>query len=447
MNDELVVEAINEAAVPFNFEDGKMEQIIKLVGDKRIVLIGDASHGTHEFYELRAKITQRLIEEKGFNAVAIEGDWPDAYRVNRYLHGATDVLSTNEALEGFKRFPAWMWRNTEVASFINWARRRNDGIEFREEKVGFYGLDLYSLHASMDAVIEYLEKVDPRASQAARARYSCFEPSARNPEAYGYSAAINLESSCEKEAKEQLMKLQKMAFEYVKKDGLTAKEEYFYAEQNARVVRDSEAYYRSLFIGDESSWNARDMHMAETLVHLEEHLSGQLGKASKIIVWAHNSHVGDAHATEMGKRRGEVNIGQLAREHFKDSSFLLGFSTYEGTVTAASHWGSYAERKNVRQALSESYEALFHQVKHKSFLLSFDADTEAKRLLSKPRLERFIGVIYRPETERASHYYHADITNQFDALIYLDKTSALAALEINSEWEKGELPETYPSGI
>lgn len=447
MNDELIIEAINKAAIPFESVDANMEQIIKLVGDKRIVLIGDGSHGTHEFYELRAKITQRLIEEKGFNAVAIEGDWPDAYKVHRYLHGASDVLSASDALGGFKRFPAWMWRNTEVASFINWARKHNDGIELEERKIGFYGLDLYSLHASMDAVIEYLDKVDPKASQDARARYSCFEPSARNPEAYGYSAAINLESSCEEEAKEQLMELQRKAFEYVKKDTITGKDEYFYAEQNARLVRDSEAYYRSLFIGDQSSWNARDMHMAETLIYLERHLTGQLGEASKIIVWAHNSHVGDACATEMGKRRGEVNIGQLAREHFKNESFLLGFSTYEGTVTAASHWGSYTERKNVRQALSESYEALFHEVKHKNFLLSFDLATEAKRLLSKPRLERFIGVIYRPETERASHYYYADITNQFDALIFLNKTKALAALEINSEWEKGELPETYPSGM
>lgn len=446
MNNKSIIEAIDKAAVPFDIEDPDLEQIVKLVGNKRIVLMGEASHGTHEFYELRAKITRKLIEEKGFNAVAIEGDWPDAYRVTRYLCGASDIESTDEALGGFQRFPAWMWRNTEVASFVNWARRHNDAIDNRIRKVKFYGLDLYSLHASMEAVIEYLTQVDPKGAEAAKARYRCFEPSGRNPEAYGFSAAKDLKFSCEKEVKEQLMELQRHAFEYVKKDGIIAEDEYFYAEQNARLVKDSEAYYRTLFLGEESSWNARDKHMAETLAILEKHLTSQLGEPSKIVIWAHNSHIGDAHATEM-RKQGEVNIGQLAREHFKDSALLLGFLTYEGTVTAASHWGSYAECKNVRPALEESYEALFHEAKYKNFILNFQQEFEAKKLLTEARLERFIGVIYRPETERASHYYHADITNQFDAIIYLDKTRAVAALEINSEWEKGELPESYPSGL
>ncbi len=445
MNEQTIIEAIEKEVVPLNYEDPKLEYIIKLIGDKRIVLIGDASHGTHEFYELRAKITQKLIKEKGFNAVAIEGDWPDAYNVNQYLNGRGGVGCANHALAGFKKFPVWMWRNTELVSFINWLSKFNENITKGGLRVGFYGLDLYSLHASIDAVLQYLEKVDPESAELAKERYSCFDLKAKNPERYGYLASHKLKASCENEAREELWALQEKAFEYVKKDA--GEGEYFYAEQNARLVKNAEAYYRAMYEGDELSWNTRDTHMAETLCYLERHLSDRLKEDSKIVVWAHNSHVGDARSTEAGQKRNELNIGQLAREVFGPETFLLGFLGYDGTVTAASDWGPYAQRKNVRPALSESYEGLFHEVRHKNFVLSFEKESQARKMLSKPRLERFIGVIYRPETERTSHYYPVDITKQFDAIVYLDRTKAITPLEVNSEWEKGELPQTYPAGL
>lgn len=447
MTDAPIIKAINKSAIPLNIESLNIENILKLIGDKRIVLIGDASHGTHEFYEIRAKITQKLIEEKGFNAVAIEGDWPDAYQVNRYIHGRKDLLTASDALSNFKKFPIWMWRNTVISKFIDWLRDYNETIPDWLHKVRFYGLDLYSIHSSIDAVIKYLKLVNPEAQKIAIERYNCFELHKREPEAYGQAAFFNIDASCEKQAKEQLLDLQRHAFEYVKNDALIEPDEYFYAEQNARLVQDAEAYYRSLFVGDISSWNTRDIHMAETLEVLERHLNDQLKEKSKIVIWAHNSHVGDARATEMGQHRGEINIGQLARERYKEDTFLLGLATYNGTVTAASNWGSFAEKKNVRPALEGSYEALFHEVNYKNFLLNFKDSNEANELLSHPRLERFIGVIYRPETERWSHYYHADITKQLDACIFLDKTKALTAFEINSEWEQGELPDTYPLGM
>ncbi|PWU07193.1 MAG: erythromycin esterase [Verrucomicrobia bacterium] len=447
MNEQSIIKAIEDEVIPFDYDNFKINEVLNLIGDKRIILIGDASHGTHEFYDLRAKITQKLIEEKGFNAIAIEGDWPDAYRVNRYLYGTSDIGSANEALEGFKRFPVWMWRNTVMEAFVKNLRSHNDTIKTRARKVGFYGLDLYSIHSSIDAVIHYLEKVDPQEAEEAIKRYSCFDLKARDPERYGYLASHHLKASCEKEAREELRILQAKAYEYVKNDGMIVEDEYFYAEQNARLVKNAEAYYRAMYEGDELSWNTRDKHMAETLSHLERHLTNRLARPSKIVIWAHNSHIGDARSTEAGQSRRELNIGQLAREQFGDEAFLLGFLTHSGTVTAASNWGGYAERKNVRPALGESYEALFHELKYKNFLLNLQRDTLAQKMLRKPRLERFIGVIYQPRTERYSHYYYVDIINQFDSIIYLDKTKAIEALEINSEWEKGELPETYPAGM
>jgi len=419
------------------------DPLIELAEDARIVLIGEATHGTHEFYRQRAQLTKRLILEKGFVAVAAEADWPDAYRVNRYVRGIGHDSEAEESLRGFKRFPAWMWRNADVLDFVGWLREHNDELD-ASEKVGFYGLDLYSLHASIEAVLQYLEKTDPEAAKRARYRYACFEHFGEDPQAYGYAASFGLSPNCEREVIEQLLEMRDRRRDLLKRDGLAVEDELFEAEQNARVVKNAEEYYRAMFLGRVSSWNLRDTHMADTLDALLAHLDRRVGKA-KVVVWAHNSHVGDARATQMGEA-GELNIGQLARERHPGEARLIGFSTYHGTVTAASDWGGPAERKRIRPALPGSYEELFHQAGTPAFLLVL-RDLGEAGALREPRLQRAIGVIYLPETERASHYFHARLPEQFDAILHIDKTRALEPLERTSEWERGELPETYPVGV
>lgn len=418
------------------------QPLMDLIGDARLVLIGEASHGTHEFYATRAMLTRRLIEEKGFNAVAAEADFPDAYRVNRYVHGASDDSSAEEALNDFKRFPTWMWRNTVVRDFVEWLRQHNSALSPNEPKVGFYGLDLYSLHASMEAVINYLDEIDPEAAQRARYRYSCFEDFGEDPQAYGYAASFGLDQSCEGDVVNQLLELQRRAADYIRRDGRVAEDAYFYAEQNARLAVRAEEYYRAMFKGRPSTWNLRDQHMSESLDALLQHLDKQV-EGSKIVVWAHNSHIGDARATEMGEE-GEINLGQLARERHADETVLIGFSTYTGTVTAASGWGADAELKRVRPGLPDSFEKLFHEVEIPNFLLMLRG---TETVLSQPRIQRAIGVIYRPQTERLSHYFSVRLPFQFDAMIHLDETHAVEPLERTQMWEEGELPETFPTGI
>jgi len=413
-----------------------------LVGDARFVLLGEASHGTHDFYHERAQITERLIAEKGFTAVAVEADWPDAYRVNRYVRGTSDDAYAVEALAGFQRFPQWMWRNTDVVEFVEWLREHNDALPSGSVKAGFYGLDLYSLRASMGAVLRYLEKVDPKATEKARARYACFDHFGEDTQVYGFVTGTGLAKSCEEEVASQLVELQRQAAEYARRDGRVAEDELFYAEQNARLVKNAEAYYRSMFLEEVSSWNLRDRHMAETLDALVAHLSRQNGRA-KVVVWAHNSHLGDARATEMG-RRGELNLGQVVRERYSGDAVLVGFTTHHGTVTAASDWGAPAERKRVRPALAGSYEALFHDTELARFLLTWSKGSVATEGLRDLKLERAIGVIYRPETERLSHYFWTRLPDQFDAVLHFDETRAVESLERTAEWETGEPPETFP---
>ncbi len=423
--------------------------LMDLVGDARIVLIGESSHGTHEFYEARAEITKLLIEEKGFNAVAAEADWPDAYRVNRYVRGLGDDDSPDAALRGFERFPAWMWRNTVVRDFVGWLRWHNgrraaDG----RRQTGFYGLDLYSLHRSMQEVIAYLDDVDPKAADRARARYACFDHSLGDDgQAYGYAAAFGAGPTCERQAVEQLVELQRDAAKYLAGDGRLAEDELFYAQQNATTVRNAEAYYRSMFRGRVTSWNMRDKHMAQTLGALVAHLDAHGGpEPARIVVWAHNSHVGDARATEVAAD-GQLTIGQLAREHYGENCRLIGFSTHRGSVTAASDWGGIAERKVVRPALAGSIEELLHETGRSSFIVPMHDGSPAARALDVVRLGRAIGVIYRPETERQSHYFHVRPSDQFDAMIHIDETRALEPLEPTSVWIAGQNPETYPSGL
>ena len=421
------------------------DALMDAIGDSRFVLIGEASHGTHEFYRERAQITKRLISEKGFSAVAVEADFPDAYRINKYVRGAEVDEDAVDSLAGFKRFPAWMWRNADVLDFIGWLRSHNDDLLPGAPKIGFYGLDLYSLHTSIEAVLTYLQKVDPEGATRARERYSCFDHFGEDTQTYGYSTALGLAESCEDEVVSQLTELSRRAAELASRDGRLAEDEFFTAEQNARLVKNAEQYYRLMYRSDVSSWNLRDKHMVETLVSLEKYFE-RYTKPAKIVVWEHNSHLGDARATEMSLR-GEWNVGQLVREIYGNAAFLIGFTTYFGTVTAATNWGDPAERKRVRKGLAGSVESLFHSIGQERFYLTFGHHEEFDSFLRRPMLERAIGVIYRPETERQSHYFQTHLSDQFDAVIHIDETRALEPLERTAEWDRGEPLETFPFGV
>ena len=338
-----------------------------------------------------------------------------------------------------------MWRNVDVLHFLEWLRAHNGVLGGNAQRVGFYGLDLYSLRASIAEVLAYLEKIDPEAAQRARYRYACFDHFGEDPQAYGYAASFDLSASCEGEVINQLVELRRHAAEYATRDGRVAADEYFYAEQNARLVKNAEEYYRSMFQGRISSWNLRDRHMAETLAALVAHLETQ-AQHPKVVVWAHNSHLGDARATRMGAA-GELNLGQLVRQRYGAEALLIGFTTYRGTVTAASTWGGPAEHKRVRPALPGSYEALFHGLGLPRFLLLLGNGGDAPQGLRQPRLERAIGVIYLPETERSSHYFEARLAEQFDAVLHFDDTEAVEPLERSAEWEGGRVPETFPLGL
>ena len=439
--------AVHENAHPLTGAASDYDPLMDQVGDARFVLLGEASHGTHEFYRERAQITKRLIQQKGFNAVAVEADWPDAYRVNRFVRGENNDTEAIDALEGFKRFPTWMWRNADALDFVGWLRSYNEAQSDRL-KAGFYGLDLYSLHASIQAVFGYLDKVDPDAAKRARYRYSCFEHFGEDTQAYGYAAGFGLTESCEREVVSQLIELRQRAADYASRDGRVAADDFFFAEQNARLIKNAEQYYRAMFRGSVPSWNLRDRHMAETLDLLVAHLQRQ-GQYARVVVWEHNSHLGDARATEMGER-GELNVGQLVRQRYSNDARLIGFSTYSGTVTAASEWDGPAERKRVRPALKDSYEALFHDVGTARFLLSLTNRSPISNALREPRLERAIGVIYRPESERLSHYFYARLSDQFDAVMHFDQTRAVEPLERVPEWTMEELhepAETFPYGV
>ncbi len=332
-----------------------------------------------------------------------------------------------------------MWRNTDVVDFVTWLRDWNDALPSHADKVGFYGLDLYSLHTSMNAVVDLLEEVDPEAASRARERYSCFDHFGPDPQAYSYETYLGGAEPCEPEVVEQLLELQREAATPERQDGWAEEDRYFYAVQNARLVVNAERYYRAVFRAGAASWNLRDSHMAETLEALTAELEQRRGRRAKAAVWAHNSHVGDARATQLGQA-GELNVGQLVREHHGRDAFLIGFTTYTGTVTAASDWGGPAERKRVRRSLDGSWEKLFHESGRPRFVI-------APETFGGRRLERAIGVVYRPETERMSHYFEAELSRQFDAVIHIDETRALEPLELTSEWEAGELPETYPWAV
>ena len=441
-----MVQAVTDAARVLHGTGSDYDALIDAVGDARLVLLGEASHGTHEFYEARAQITQQLVGEKGFTAVIVEADWPDAYRVNRYVRGSDgDGSDADDTLAGFRRFPQWMWRNRDVLDLVEWLRLHNAAVPAGQRKCGFYGMDLYSLYGSIGAVLEYLEKVDPEAARRARARYGCFEQFEEDPQAYGYHAGFGIGKSCEGDVVAQLVELQRRATELARRDGRCPEDEYFFAEQNARLVKNAEEYYRQMFAGRVDTWNLRDTHMVDTIEALLGHLDRTRGPRTKAVVWAHNSHLGDARATEMGDG-GELNVGQLCRQRWGKDVFNVGFSTHTGTVTAASEWGGPAELMRVNPSLEGSYERVFHDTGLARLMLIMGEAPRAAELLRRRRLERAIGVIYAPRSERRSHYFHASLPAQFDAVIHFDTTSAVMPLEREAPFEV-ENAETFPSGL
>lgn len=428
---------IADAAEPLpSMGDAAFGRLFDRWADRRVVLLGEASHGTSEFYRARAAITRHLVEEHGFMIVAVEADWPDAAAIDRYIRRRGGGRNMERP---FERFPTWMWRNTDIAALAEWMRMHNEQIEGMESRVGFYGLDMYNMRSSIAAVLNYLDKVDPEAAGVARERYGCLTPWQNEPATYGRAVLTESYRACEEAVIEQCRALFEKQLEYEAEDG----ESFLDAAQNARLIASAERYYRIMYYGGAESWNLRDSHMFETLENLLE----AKGPDAKAIVWAHNSHIGDARHTEMGAVRKEHNIGQLCREKFGDEAALIGFGTHTGTVAAATDWDGGMEVKHVRPSRADSYERLCHDTGTAQFLLDLSAgrhDALRQRLL-EPRLERFIGVIYRPETERMSHYSQTVLPRQFDAYVWFDETEAVTPL--GPEHHPEQVPDTYPFGL
>jgi protein-L-isoaspartate(D-aspartate) O-methyltransferase len=433
--EEALVSDLAETAESFpSIEKADLDPLLRRIGSARVVLLGEATHGTSEFYRMRERITRDLIIKKGFRFVAIEADWPDAARVDHYVRHFEYPPSEWTA---FARFPSWMWRNNETRDFVSWLRQHNGTVE-KDRRVAFHGLDLYSLYDSIRSVLNYLDEVDPASAKVARERYGCLTPWQSDPATYGHAALTGSYPTCEADVVRTLTDLQAKRLAYAEHDG----ERFLDAEQNARLVANAERYYRVMYYGSRASWNLRDNHMFETLKNLLAFHGGR----SKAVVWAHNSHVGNAGATEMAAR-GEHNIGQLCRKEFGDNAFSVGFGTHSGTVAAASNWDGPMEIKDVRPSHRESYERLCHATGHARFTLGLRGrahDLCGPAGLGKERLERAIGVIYRPETEMASHYFRANLPQQFDEYIWFDTTSAVTPLDTT---ELKGLPDTYPFGV
>lgn len=430
-----IVDLIRQAAEPLpDLDDPRFGEMFDRIADKRVVLLGESSHGTSEFYRARGKITERLISRHGFTIVAVEADWPDAAHVDRFIRHRPPGSPDEPA---FSCFPTWMWRNVEVEGFIDWLRRHNGTIPDRQDRVGFYGLDLYNLRSSIAAVLEYLDRIDPETAGMARERYGCLSPWQRDPTSYGEAALEAGFKACEKAVVGVLQDLLKKRLAYLNQD----EAEWLDVQQNARLIAAAEEYYRTLYYGSTSSWNLRDRHMFETL----QSILAARGPRSKAVVWAHNSHIGDASATEMG-RYGELNIGQLCREAFGEDVALVGFGTDRGTVVAASGWDGPVEVKQVRPSIDGSYERLCAEAGIPELLLDLTLDRDGALItgLKRQRLERAIGVIYRPENERQSHYFHANLPDQFDHWVWFAETTAVTPL---AGAERRDQAETWPSGL
>lgn len=430
-----VARLLRETAEPLSgIADADLGALLERIGGARVVLLGEASHGTAEFYRMRDRITRELIARRGFSLVAVEADWPDAAWVDRYVGHAVKAPPGGPP---FARFPRWMWRNAQVAEFVEWLREHNSAAREPEGRVGFYGLDLYSMYGSIGVVLDYLDRVDPAAARVARARYGCLTPWSESPAAYGRAAVSGRARGCEGEVVSVLVDMVARRLEYARMDG----RHFFDAAQNARLIANAERYYRVMYRGSVASWNLRDQHMFDTL----SALLALHGPESRAVVWAHNSHIGDAAATEMGAR-GEHNIGHLCRRAFGDGAYLVGFGTDHGTVAAAADWDEPMEVMAVRPSHPDSYERVCHECGVPAFLLGLaqPARPEVREELLDPRLERAIGVVYRPETEMASHYFSASLSRQFDEYVWLDQTEAVTPLPGPAA---PGLPETYPFGL
>ena len=437
---EVLPTLIAETAEPLpDIDDRTFGEFFDRFGDARVVLLGEASHGTSEFYRARAAISRRLIERHGFTIVAAEADWPDAATIDRYVRHRP---WREGELRAFERFPTWMWRNQEFDAFVRWIRLHNEDRGY-EQMAGFYGLDLYNLSASMQAVIDFLEREDPELARLAHLRYGCLEPWADNPALYGRHSLLEGYGRCEVGVIQMLKGLLRKQIDCFAEEC----DEWLDARANARLVKDAEAYYRVMYHGSAESWNLRDTHMFDTLNMILD----AKGPDSKAIVWAHNSHIGNAAFTDMGQNRGELNMGQLTKEKFGHEARLIGLGTHTGTVAAADDWDEPMQIKRVRPSVADSYERMAHDSEVPSFLLDLREGQRDERLASElmePRLERFIGVIYRPETERWSHYSQAILPRQFDGYVWFDETSAVTPLP--AELRPGEAPsveETYPFGL
>lgn len=403
------------------------DALLDSVGERSLVLLGEATHGTQEFYRMRAEITLRLIAEQGFDAVVVEADWPDAYRLNLFVRGEGEDVGAASAFDDFERFPRWMWRNEEVLRFAQ-ALRAHNLERPAERRVGFYGMDMYSLYRSAEAVVDYLSSVDEEQAAIARRQYAALDH-VRDPQRYGYEAVYGVRPDCRQAVRERLLALWKHAPEYLGRDGRPAADAFFFAERNAQVVASAESYYRAMFGPRAESWNLRDRHMVDTLLALQGHLRSH-GGTGRIVVWAHNSHLGDARATEMSFA-GEWNVGQLIRQRLGEAEALLvGFTTYTGTVTAAYEWDGEAEYRDVLPARADSYESLFRDTRLNRFYLPLQG--EVARVLRTPMRERAIGVLYRPDTELQSHYFMASLPSQFDAVFHLDETQAVQPMDVGA---------------
>jgi erythromycin esterase-like protein len=400
------------------------DELLERIGDSPIVMLGAASHGTREFYSERCRITKRLIEEQGFRMLAAVTDWADAFRVNRYVQGAPDDPDPEQALGDFRRFPTWVFRNREVLAFVTWLREHNEGIRYRNP-VAFHGLDLYSFFQATARVIRYLESADPDAAERARTHFAQLGHLDMEP-GHVAGGGLAIEAPDRRELLGELVQLQLRAQSYLRRDGTAVEDAEFYAEQHTRLAANAEGYYRMLLTDRGAAWREREQHMAETLSNLLENLERR-GEPPRVVVWGHNSHVGDASVTELGER-GEVSLGQLARERWPGEVALVGFTSYKGTVTASSTWAGAAEQMQVRPALDASYEALFHDLEHPRFYLDLGRKGQIAGDGGE-RLERAIGQVYQPERERESHFFSADISEQFDAVVHIDEATAVEPLD------------------
>jgi len=414
-----------------------LDPLLDQIGNARFVLLGEASHGTADYYKLRTTLSQRLIAEKGFSFIAVEGDWPDCYRVNRYVKGLPDAGEhAREVLNAFQRWPTWMWANEEIVALAEWLRQENERLP-DPHKVGFYGLDVYSLWESLYALLGYLHRADPDALPAAWQALRCFEPYGEDVEEYARAAHF-VPNACEEEVIALLQELRRKAPQYQGSD----RDEYFNAEQNALVLQNAEAYYRAMIHGGAETWNIRDRHMTETL----DRLMGHHGPTAKGIVWEHNTHIGDARFTDMAQS-GEVNVGQLVRErHGDEGVVLVGFGSYQGDVIAARQWEAPMRRMPVPPARDGSWEAVLHEIAPRDQLLMLAGADQTRELL-QPRGHRAIGVVYHPEYEHLGNYVPSVLPRRYDAFLFVDKTEALHPLHDVQAEEDGEVPETYPSGV